>query len=119
MMKKPFPEPNSFASPFEEIEPEMFSTGLPCRVTNDVRMLDTGRVKANGKSWLAELYDLNCSATLLPGQPALAIGRRGNTLIVMPWHCLLWLQHLEECGPWLKTTDIELMERHERGWRIS
>ena len=72
-MKKPQPSaPMPFNSPFQETEPEMFPKGLPCRVTSAVRVLDTGRVKANGRSWLAELYELNCSTTLLPDQPALS-----------------------------------------------
>lgn len=111
-------EPTPPGSPFREIETEMFPKGLPCRVISAIRVLDTGRVKANGNSWLAELYDLNCSTTLLPDQPALAIGRKGNTLIVMPLHCLLWPQYLEEYSQWLKHSDVELIERHERGWRI-
>lgn len=118
-MKRPqFLEPTSSGSPFRELETEMFPRGLPCRVTKAVRVLDTGRVQANGGSWLAELYDLNCSTTLLLDQPVLAIGRKGNTLIVIPLHCLLWPQYLEEYGLWLKHSDVELIERHERGWKI-
>ena len=103
------------ASPFEEIEPKMFLKGLPCRVTRTVRALDRGRAALNGTSWLAQLHEPCRSITLLPDQPALAIGHQGNTLIIMPLHCLLWPEYLEAYS--LTAADIELIECHEREWR--
>ena len=96
----------------------MFQTGLPCRVTRAVRALDRGRVQFNGNSWFARLYEINCSTTLLPGQPALVVGRQATTLIIMPLHCLLWPQYLDVQGPWLTDTDIALINRYERSWRL-
>lgn len=95
----------------------MFPKGLPCRVIEAVRVLDRGRVKFNGIWFAAHLYEPNCTATLLPDQEALAIGRKGNTLIIMPLHCLLWPQYLEVQGPWITNAEIALMERYERNWR--
>lgn len=107
--------PSHHISPFEELETEMFSKGVACRVIEDVRALDTGRVKLNGNEWKAQLYELNCITTsLLSGQPALVIGRKGNTLIIMPLHCLLWPQYLEEQGQWPTGADIELMSRYDQ-----
>ena len=111
--------PINRASPFIALETEMFQTGLPCRVTRAVRVLDRGRVQFNGNSWFARLYETNCSTTLLSGQPALVVGRQATTLIIMPLHCLLWPQYLEVQGPWLTDTDITLINRYERGWILS
>ena len=119
-MKRPrSSSPINRASPFIELETEMFPRGLPCRVTRAVRALDRGRAQFNGSSWFARLYEINCSTTLLPGQPALAVGRQGTTLIIMPLHCLLWPQYLEVQGPLLTDTDITLINRYERGWILS
>lgn len=106
------------ASPFVEDTITMFPKGQDCSVTDAIGPYRAGRVKARGSSWRAELFEISCQATLRPAQPALAIGRRNNVLIVIPYHCLLWNQYLEEYSLWLKATDIEIMDRHERGWRL-
>lgn len=95
----------------------MFQNGFACRVVEAVPAWDRGRVKFNGTRYPARLYEPNCTATLLPEQPALVIGRKGNTLIIMPLHCLLWFQYLEVQGSWITNAEIELMERYERQWR--
>lgn len=68
---------------------EAFPQAIECRVTSDIGVLKKGRVMANGYSWKAMLYDHDCQATLLPGQPVFAIGRQGLVLIVVPYHCLI------------------------------
>lgn len=110
-------KPINRASPLIELETEMFQNGLACRVVEAVRLLDRGRVKFSGVLYPARLYEPNCTTTLLPEQEALAIGRQGNTLIIMPLHCLLWAKCLEVQGPWLTNVEIELMERYEHNWR--
>ncbi|MGB3294362.1 MAG: hypothetical protein WBB01_15350 [Phormidesmis sp.] len=86
-------------------------------MTRTVRTLNRGRAVLHGTSWLAQLYEPGYSITLLPDQPASAIGRQGNTLILMPLHCLLWHEYLEAYSQWLTAADIELIERYEREWR--
>lgn len=117
MRQRQTTRPLNRASPFIELETEMFQNGLACRVVEAVRLLDRGRVKFKGIRYPARLYEPNCATTLLPDQEALAIGRKGNTLIIMPLHCILWPQYLEMQGPWLTNVEIELMERYECSWR--
>lgn len=61
---------------------------------------------------------MNPATSLFPDLETLAIGRQGNTLIVMPLHCLLWTQYQEVQWPWHTDVEIALMERYERGWRL-
>ncbi|MEL7226177.1 MAG: hypothetical protein AAGL17_15370 [Cyanobacteria bacterium J06576_12] len=83
------PASSFYTFPLHAVSIVMFDKAIPCRVTDAVRIMDLGRVKASGYSWRAELYEKQCQTTLLPDQPALAIGRRGNILIIIPRHCLL------------------------------
>ncbi len=75
--------------PLKEFETEMFDQGLFCRVTSTIHISSAGRVRANSISWRAELCKTSRSTALLPDQFAIAIGKKGNTLIVTPVHCLL------------------------------
>ena len=88
-IQKPAASSSFYTFPLHAVSVVMFDKAIPCRVTDAVRILDFGRVKANGYSWCAELCEEHCQTTLLPGQPALAIGRRDNVLIIIPRHCLI------------------------------
>jgi len=76
-------------SMFREESIEKFSTHLECKVLSDIGVMRKGRVFANGCSWAAELNAADFDITLLPGQPVFAIGRRGLTLVVVPYCCPL------------------------------
>lgn len=71
------------------LETEIFEKALPCRVTDTVNVMSAGRVTANGTSWRAEIYGLDCQVPLLPDQFAIALGKRGNTLLIIPIYCQL------------------------------
>lgn len=75
----------------EEVATEKFAQGLDCCVTSAIYLYGFGRVtlKSDGISWRAQLCETECSTALLPGQPVIAISRQGNTLIVVPQHCLI------------------------------
>lgn len=82
---------SSHSYPFREDNIEIFPTPVRCWVIQAIRPDGFGRVKIAGDvPWRAELYLPDCSNTLLAGQPALAIGRRNNILIITPYQSLLW-----------------------------
>mgnify|MGYP001796836439 CR=1 FL=1 len=68
---------------------EFFPQAQACRVTSPISVLSKGRVIVNGCSWKAELDEQDFQLTLLPDQPAFAIGRRGLVMIVVPDRCLI------------------------------
>ena len=78
---------SSGASPFRRDHVEIFATPVVCWVTKAIRPDGLGKVKQQGVTWRAELYLPMCQTTLLAGQPALAIGRRNNILIIAPCQC--------------------------------
>lgn len=109
-----------FASRFSSLSlpvVDMFPVGLRCQVTEEIPILDTGWVMANGREWRAEIYQMNCQTKLLVGQRVDAIGRRGTTLLVIPLHCIIWSQYLDEYGAELSPDEIEAMDWYERNWR--
>lgn len=44
----------------------------------------SGRVRVMGVSWMARLSNPDTHAVLTPGMPITVLGRRGNTLLVLP-----------------------------------
>lgn len=74
---------------------EMFPRGIKGVVLEPIALFQFGRVNCQG-SWRARLYEIICQTTLLPGQPILAIGREGNSLIVIPVHSILWASYLDD-----------------------
>ena len=93
---------------------EIFPKGLSGVVTKLIAPYQPGRVNCQGRSWRAKLYELNCQAALLPGQPIIAIGRESLTFIVIPLHCLLqeydtnYFGSIEVLGSPIKTVSKEL-----------
>lgn len=75
----------------KELETEMFAKGKPCYVTSTVDVLSAGRVKADGTSWRAIQYGLDCGVPMRKHQFAIAVGKRGNTLLIIPVCCRLQL----------------------------
>lgn len=96
----------------------MFPVGQHCVVKDIIRLFEPGRVTIRGESWKAELYEFNCPTPLKQGQPALAIGRKANRLLVIPLHCLLWDFYLEKYSLHLRSEDIRMLDYYERNWRL-
>jgi hypothetical protein len=69
-----------------------------CSVIEPISASQRGWVKVKGVFWRAELHPLASETTLLPGQPAVALGRRNNILIVIPRDHSQVLQDLAASG---------------------
>jgi hypothetical protein len=96
---------------------EMFAQGIKGVVTEPIATHQVGQIKVQGCLWRAQHYELSCQATLLPDQPVLAIGRENNTLLVIPYHCLLWDQYMDDlCSP-LTISEIKTVQKFESCWR--
>ncbi|MGD1941593.1 MAG: NfeD family protein [Leptolyngbyaceae cyanobacterium] len=68
----------------EQIPVEFFEQTMSGIVERDITAHLPGRVKVMGVSWKASLYDLDGSYILSPDTPVTVLGRRGNTLLVLP-----------------------------------
>jgi hypothetical protein len=111
--KRSYSQPFLFEPPEIEIFPEAFKA----TIATPMGLYQVGQVKIFGQFWRAKLYELNCQTTLLVAQPVLVIGKEGMILIVVPYHCLLWNQYIDEFWPLLTELDISTMRRIERAWR--
>ncbi|MEL6400925.1 MAG: NfeD family protein [Cyanobacteria bacterium J06626_4] len=68
----------------EQIPVEFFEQPLAGVVERDITAHLPGRVKVMGVSWKASLYDPATGYPLLLGTSVTVVGRRGNTLLVLP-----------------------------------
>ena len=96
---------------------EMFSEGLSGVVTKPITLYQTGRIKCQGVSWRAQLYQPNCQVTLLIGQPVIAIGRENLTYIVIPLHCPLEKKDANDFHVWPVQLDLANMQPYINFWR--
>ena len=87
---------------------EMFLKGFIGVVTTPITLYQPGRVKCQGISWRAKLYEPNCQTTLLAGQPVIVIGRENLTFIVTPLHCPLQEQDANDSHAWPAQLDFTL-----------
>ncbi|GAB4293881.1 MAG: hypothetical protein Fur0025_30310 [Oscillatoriaceae cyanobacterium] len=62
---------------------QLFSTAVPGTVTEGICPGQTGWVKCQGSFWKAKLYQTTGEITLEPNQNVRAVGREGNTLLVV------------------------------------
>jgi hypothetical protein len=81
---------------FSQHEITYFPSGIEGVVEEDITPYEPGLAKVQGQIWRAELYEFNCQVALRSGQPLVAIARRGNCLLVIPLHCLLWDKIVED-----------------------
>lgn len=98
-------------------EVEFLPQGLPGVVEKEIAIYEPGLVKVNGQTWRAKLYDLNCQVRLRRHQPVLVIAKEGHVLLVIPHHCLLWDQYIDEYWRYVSSTEITMMRRYEEAWR--
>jgi hypothetical protein len=93
---------------------EMFPQGIKGVVLEPIALFQFGRVNCRG-SWRARLHEISCQTTLLPGQPILAIGREGISLIVIPVHSILWASYLDDFAQFITPTELEEIQRYDGG----
>ena len=89
---------------------EVFPEGISGVVIKPITLYQPGRVKCQGISWRAKLYEPNCQATLLSGQPVIAIGRENLTYIVIPLHCPLEQKGANDFHVWPTQLDLANMQ---------
>ncbi|MDJ0706702.1 MAG: NfeD family protein [Leptolyngbyaceae cyanobacterium MO_188.B28] len=95
-MKEYFSDFLAFTAP----KIEMFEEGLSGVVTKPIALYQPGRIKCQGTFWRAKLYEPNCQATLLQGQPVIAVGRENLTFLVAPLHCPINRQKANDLNIW-------------------
>jgi len=94
---------------------EMFPQGIKGVVKEPIALFQFGRVNCRG-SWRARLHEISCQTTLLPGQPILAIGREGLSLIVIPVHSILWASYFDnDFAQSITPTELEEIQRCNGG----
>jgi hypothetical protein len=99
---------------FKPAKFELFVQAIPGVVIKPIAIFQVGQFQLQGGYWRAQLHKLCCHVTLLPGQPALAIGRKNITIIVIPIQCILWEQYLlDDFADSLNFSDLQLIQRYE------
>ena len=96
---------------------KMFPQGIPGLVTKRIERFQPGEVSCNGTYWRAQLHELHCPTALLPSQPVLAIGRKNTVLIVIPIHCILWDQIIDDFALSLTPSDLDNIYRYGNAWK--
>ena len=61
-----------------------FSEQAAGKVDKTITTMQSGRVKFEGSYWPAQFYDVDCCATVLPGDVVTVVGRHNITLLVVP-----------------------------------
>ncbi len=66
---------------------EIFPETMPGIVEVAIAPHRRGRIKFQNSYWPAKFYQIECSATVLPGQTVNVVGIEGITLLVVPLGC--------------------------------
>lgn len=66
---------------------EIFPETIPGIVEMTIAPHRRGRIKFQSSYWPAEFYQIECSATVLPGQTVNVVGIEGIVLLVVPFGC--------------------------------
>lgn len=66
---------------------EIFTEITPGIVEVAIAPRRRGRIKFLSSYWPAKFYQIECSATVLPGQTVDVVGIEGITLLVVPFGC--------------------------------
>lgn len=69
---------------FATDKPQMFPSPVKGTVEKTISGNQSGRIKCLGSSWPAKLHQTQDMINIPVGQTAYAIGRIGNTLLVIP-----------------------------------